>query len=319
MTVEEAQRAGAATPVGLHIALVSDQIAMDYLLPAFRAQFPSAMLHRIDTQVQALHALHDIDTVVCWQPPAGLLARMPRLQLVQSIGAGTDHITRDPALPDVPVCRIVDPDMAAGMNAYVAWAVVHGQRHMGRYLDNQRRSAWEEAPIVPPGRHRVGIAGLGVLGQSAARALAAIGYAVRGWSRSPKQGLPAGIEAFHGDAGRAAFLAGCDTLVCLLPLNDGTRGILNADLFAQLPHGARLVNAGRGAHLVQADLLAALDSGQLVSAVLDAFIEEPLPSTHPFWQHPRITVTPHIATRTGPEAIARQTHDNLARLHPVRA
>lgn len=297
----------------LSIALVSEQIAMDYLVPAFRARFPEAELRLADTQVQQLGALEDIDAVVCWQPPLGLLARLPRLRLVQSIGAGTDHITRDPALPDVPICRIVDAEMAAGMNAYVTWAVVHGQRHMGRYLDSQRRSAWEEAPIVPPGRHRVGIAGLGVLGQSAARALAAVGYAVRGWSRTPKLELPAGIEAFHGDAARAEFLAGCDTLVSLLPLTEHTHGVLNADLFAQLPRGAHLVNAGRGAHLVQPDLLAALDSGQLASAVLDAFVEEPLPPGHPFWLHPRITVTPHIATRTGPQAIAQQTYDNLSR------
>ncbi|KQP12236.1 glyoxylate/hydroxypyruvate reductase A [Pseudorhodoferax sp. Leaf267] len=301
-------------PLNHHIALVSDQIAMDYLLPAFRARFPQARLHRIDTQVQELDALADIDTVVCWSPPTGLLARMPRLRLIQSVGAGTDHITRDPSLPDVPIRRIVDPEMAAGMNAYVAWAVVHGQRHMAGYIESQRRAAWEESPVVPPGRHRVGIAGLGVLGQSAARALAAIGYQVRGWSRSPKSGLPEGVEAFHGEAGRAAFLAGCDTLVCLLPLTEDTHGILNAELFAQLPRGARLVNAGRGAQLVQDDLLAALDSGQLASAVLDAFIEEPLPRDHAFWHHPRITVTPHIATRTGPEAIARQTEDHLKRL-----
>lgn len=300
----------------LNIALVSDQIAMDYLRPAFRARFPQARLHRIDTEVQELEALDRIDTVVCWSPPPGLLARMPRLRLVQSVGAGTDHITRDASLPDVPVRRIVDADMADGMNAYVAWAVVHGQRHMGAYLESQRRAAWEEAPIEPPGQHRVGIAGLGVLGQSVARALLAIGYRVRGWSRSPKDAneLPAGIEAFHGDVGRAEFLSGCDTLVCLLPLTEDTRGILNAGLFAQLPRGARLVNAGRGAHLVQDDLLAALQSGQLASAVLDAFVEEPLPQGHPFWRDPRITVTPHIATRTRPEAIARQTHDNLARL-----
>lgn len=296
------------------IALVSDQIPMDYLLPAMRERFPDADLRRWDTQVQQLGDLEDIDAVVCWSPPPGLLARMPHLALVQSVGAGTDHITRDPSLPSVPVCRIIDPDMAAGMNAYVAWAVVHGQRHMGGYLDSQRRAAWEEAPVVPPGRHRVGIAGLGVLGQSAARALTAIGYSVRGWSRSPKEGLPEGCQSFHGDAARAEFLAGCDTLVCLLPLTESTRGMLNAELFAQLPRGARLVNAGRGAHLVQEDLLAALDSGQIASAILDAFIEEPLPSTHPFWRHPRITVTPHIASRTEPAAIARQTHDNLARL-----
>ena len=300
----------------LHIALVSDQIALDYLLPAFRERFPDAALHRIDTEVRELDALGSIDAVVCWSPPPGLLARMPRLRLIQSVGAGTDHITRDPALPPgVPVHRIVDPDMAAGMNAYVAWAVVHGQRHMAGYLASQRRAAWEESPIVPPRMHRVGIAGLGVLGTSVARALAGIGYAVRGWSRSPKDDLPEGVEAFHGDAARAEFLAGCDTLVCLLPLTDATRGVLDAALFAQLPRGARLVNVGRGAHLVEADLLAALDSGRITSAVLDAFVQEPLPADHPFWRHPRITVTPHVASRTRPEAIARQTHAHLARAH----
>ena len=300
----------------LHIALVSDQIALDYLLPAFRERFPDAALHRIDTEVRELDALGSIDAVVCWSPPPGLLARMPRLRLIQSVGAGTDHITRDPALPPgVPVHRIVDPDMAAGMNAYVAWAVVHGQRHMAGYLASQRRAAWEESPIVPPRMHRVGIAGLGVLGTSVARALAGIGYAVRGWSRHPKDDLPEGVEGFHGDAARADFLAGCDTLVCLLPLTDATRGVLDAELFAQLPRGARLVNVGRGAHLVEADLLAALDRGQVASAVLDAFVQEPLPPDHPFWRHPRITVTPHVASRTRPEAIARQTHTHLARAH----
>ncbi|XDF34120.1 glyoxylate/hydroxypyruvate reductase A [Paracidovorax avenae] len=298
----------------LNIALVSDQIPMDYLRPAFAACFPEAVLHRFDTEVQAPEALDDIDVAVCWSPPAGLLARMPKLRLIQSVGAGTDHITRDATLPGVPVRRIVDAEMAAGMNAYVAWAVVHGQRHMGGYIESQRRAAWQEAPVVPPGRHRVGIAGLGVLGQSAARALAAIGYAVRGWSRSPKSGLPEGVQAFHGEAGREEFLAGCDTLVCLLPLTEDTHGILDAKLFAQLPRGARLINAGRGAQLVQDDLLAALESGRIASAVLDAFVEEPLPAAHPFWHHPRITVTPHIATRTGPETIARLTRDHLAQL-----
>ena len=298
----------------LNIALVSDQIAMDYLRPAFEARFPNAVVHRIDTEVEELGALADIDVAVCWSPPVGLLARMPGLQLIQSVGAGTDHITRDASLPQVPIRRIVDSEMAAGMNAYVAWAVVHGQRHMAGYIASQRRAAWEEAPVVPPGRHCVGLAGLGVLGQSAARALVAIGYQVRGWSRSPKSELPEGVQAFHGDADRAAFLAGCDTLVCLLPLTEDTRGILNAALFAQLPRGAHIVNAGRGAQLAQDDLLAALDSGHIATAVLDAFVQEPLPAQHPFWHHPRITVTPHIATRTGPETIARQTHANLAQL-----
>lgn len=296
------------------IALLSQPIALDYLLPAFRAQFPGADLRVADAAGHALGALGDIEAAVCWYPPPGLLAQMPRLALVQSLAAGVDHIAGDPALPAVPVCRIVDPEMGSGMAAYVTWAVIHQQRAMGAYLASARAGRWEEQPIVPPLLHRVGIAGLGTLGLRCAQALQALGYRVRGWSRSPKAGLPEGIEAFHGDAGRDAFLAGCDTLVNLLPLTEDTRGLLDARLFARLPRGAHLVNVGRGPHLVEADLLAALASGQLGAATLDAFTTEPLPAGHPFWHHPRIVVTPHIATRTRPEVIARQTHDNLARL-----
>jgi glyoxylate/hydroxypyruvate reductase A len=297
------------------IAFLSSQIQMDYLLPSFRAQFPGADLRL----TQELGALEEIDAAVCWYPPEGLLARMPNLQLVQSVGAGIDHLTLDPALPAVPVCRIVDTDMASGMSAYVTWAVIQHQRSMGNYLASAAAGRWQEQPVLPPSRHRVGIAGLGTLGLACARALQTIGYSVRGWSRSPKADLPAGVESFHGDAGRAAFLAGCDTLVCLLPLTEETRGFLCAELFAQLPRGAHLINVGRGAHLVEADLLQALADGTLGAATLDALTQEPLPADHPFWQDPRILVTPHIATRTHPSAIARQTHDNLLQIRSGRA
>jgi len=168
--------------------------------------------------------------------------------------------------------------------------------------------------MSPPGRHRVGIAGLGTLGLACAGALAAIGYAVRGWSRSAKADLPDGVIGFHGDAQLGEFLSGCDTLVCLLPLTPQTQGFLDAELFARLPRGAHLVNVGRGAHLVEADLLRALDRGELSAATLDAFTQEPLPPDHPFWGDPRILVTPHIATRTDVSVIAQQTLHNLALL-----
>jgi glyoxylate/hydroxypyruvate reductase A len=298
------------------VALVSSVLDMHYLAPAFRAQCSD-----VDLRLgEDLGALEDIDAAVCWYPPPGLLARMPRLQLVQSLAAGIDHIVLDPLLPRrIPLCRIVDPDMASGMTAYVIWAVIHRQRAMGEYLASAAAHRWEEQPVVAPGRHRVGIAGLGTLGVACARALLAIGYAVRGWSRSAKTGLPQGIEAFHGEAARAEFLSGCDTLVCLLPLTDQTRGFLRAELFAQLPRGAHLINVGRGDHLVEADLLRALDDGTLGAATLDALSQEPLPATHPFWHHPRIVITPHIATRTEPAAIARQTYANLSLVRNGRA
>ena len=296
-------------PAPLTIAFLSSNLDFSYLLPAFQAQFPEARL-RLGTDLGPLDA---IDAAVCWYPPEGLLARLPRLRLIQSVGAGIDHITADPALPDLPVCRIIDPDMGQGMTAYVTWAVIQHQRHMGAYLRSAAARRWEEQPVQPPRQHRVGIAGLGTLGLACAEALLNIGYSVRGWSRSPKRDLPAGLQAFHGDAGQAEFLAGCDTLVCLLPLTEDTRGILGQKLFSQLPQGAHLINVGRGAHLVEADLLAALASGQLAEACLDVTDPEPLPAEHPFWRHPRIRLTPHIASMTQPLSAAEVVLDNLQR------
>jgi len=298
------------------IALLSSQLDTAYLVPDFREMFPGSriVVGGKDSTVADLGDLDAIDIAVCWVPQPGLLRRLRNLRMVQSVGAGIDHITADPELPDVPLCRIIDPEMASGMAAYVCWAVTHQQCNIPGYLDSQRRGAWEEQPIVPARKHRVGIAGLGTLGLHCARALAAIGYPVSGWSRGAKHDLPDGVRGWHGPAQLDAFLAQCDTLVCLLPLTDTTRGILDARLFSLLPRGAHLVNVGRGAHLVETDLLAALDSGQLRAATLDTFAVEPLPAGHPFWNHPHITLTPHIATRTPPSTIARQTCDHYAAL-----
>ncbi len=293
------------------IALLSDRLEMDFLVPALRDEFPGADLRTQDD----LGRLADIDVAVCWYPPTGLLARLPRLQLIQSIGAGVDHIMADSLLPQVPVCRIVDEDMAQTMVAYVTWAVIHGQRHMGAYLASARLAAWQEQPIVPPSRHRVGIAGSGLLGTACGRVLASMGYRVRGWSRSARPAPDFRIEAFVGDAGREAFLSGCDTLVCLLPLTPQTNGILDASLFACLPRGAHVINVGRGALLNERDLLVAISEGRVGKATLDTFELEPLPASHPFWSHSDIVVTPHIASRTHPAAIARRLRANLQQLH----
>ena len=293
------------------IALLSEVIDMRYLAAAFNEASPG-----IDLRIGAdLGRVEDIDLAVCWYPPRGLLAQLPGLKMVQSLAAGIDHLVADPALPrHLPLCRVVDTTMAAGMNAYVAWAVVQQQRHMQAYVTRSASAQWREEAIVTPRRHRVGIAGLGTLGTACAQALAAIGYAVRGWSRSAKAELPPGVSGFHGDDQLGEFLSGCDTLVCMLPLTPQTRGFLNAELFAKLPRGAHLVNVGRGDHLVEADLLPALDSGQLSAATLDAFSIEPLPADHPFWGDARILVTPHIATRTDRSVIAQQTLANFAAL-----
>jgi glyoxylate/hydroxypyruvate reductase A len=293
------------------VALLSEVLDLGYVADAFRAVDPGVEVR----QGADLGALHEIDVAVCWFAPHGRLAQMPALRLVQSLAAGVDHVLADPDLPRaLPLCRIVDSGMAAGMKAYVCWAVVQQHRGMRAYVAHSAAGRWQEQPVVSPGRHRVGIAGLGTLGLACADALAAIGYQVRGWSRSAKAGLPAGVAAFHGDDQLDEFLSGCDTLVCLLPLTPRTQGFLDADLFARLPRGAHIVNVGRGDHLVEADLLQALAQGRLSAATLDAFSQEPLPATHPFWKEPRILVTPHIATRTDATVIAQQTLANLASL-----
>jgi glyoxylate/hydroxypyruvate reductase A len=293
------------------VVLASTQIDMSYLLSTFAKLAPELdiRLHgETGTPEQA-------DTVLCWHAPAGLFGALPRLRLVQSIAAGVDHITADPTVPaDVPICRIIDPNMASGMVAYVVWAVAHRHRHFDQYLARSAVGVWQESPIVPTRLHRVGIAGMGVLGLAVAKALAMLGYDVAGWSRSPKPDLPDGVTGYHGVGQLGDFLGRSDSLVCLLPLTDETQGFLNADLFARLPAGAHLINVGRGAHLVDQDLLTALDRGQLGAATLDAFTQEPLPVDHPFWRDPRITVTPHIATRTGPTVVVSQLLANLARL-----
>jgi glyoxylate/hydroxypyruvate reductase A len=293
------------------VALLSEVLDMDYLAGAFREACPD-----IDLRWGAdLGRLDDIDAAVCWFPPHGRLAALPRLKLVQSLAAGIDHLLADPELPrHLPLCRVVDATMTAGMTAYVTWAVVQQQRGMQAYVASSAASEWTEQSFVNLRRHRVGIAGLGRLGTACAAALASIGYPVRGWSRSDKIDLPAGVTGFHGADQLDEFLSGCDTLLCLLPLTPLTRGFLNAALFAKLPRGAHLINVGRGDHLVEADLLPALEGGQLSAATLDAFSVEPLPTGHPFWGDPRILITPHIATRTDGLVIAQQTLANLASL-----
>lgn len=293
------------------IALISGRIDMRYLLSPLQKLYPGIECRLIDD----LGDRSEIDAAICWQAPAGVLKTLPNLKLIQSLGAGVDHVFADPELPSgVPVCRISEPGMTGGMNAYVAWAVINRHRHFPEYVQHSAQGQWRECPIVAPADHPVGIAGMGRLGQAAARVLTAIGYPVHGWSRTAKADLPEGVTGHAGTQGLQPFLASIDTLVCLLPLTEETQGFLGAATFSQMRRGSHLVNVGRGGHLVEADLLAALDSGQLASATLDTTQVEPLPQGHAFWGDPRILVTPHIATRTPPATIARQTLDNLLRL-----
>jgi glyoxylate/hydroxypyruvate reductase A len=240
-----------------------------------------------------------IDYALVWHPEPGLLASLPNLRLIVSLGAGVDHVLRDPALPPgVPILRLVDPHMTQAMSEYVALNVLRLHRQDVDYRTQQAAGEWREREQKNAAERTVGILGFGTLGQECGRKLQAVGFDVAGWSRSEKRVL--GFATYAGSAGLDALLARSEILVSLLPMTPETENILNADLFTRLPRGAGLINAGRGRNLVEADLLAALDSGQLSAAILDVFREEPLPPAHPFWRHPRVVVTPHVAADTHP-------------------
>jgi glyoxylate/hydroxypyruvate reductase A len=257
----------------------------------------------------------EIDTALVWQPPAGLLATLPRLGLIVSVGAGVDALLQDPTLPDAPLVRFADPDLTGRMAEYIALNVLYHQRRMSEFRELQSQKVWKYLPEPAARDVRVGLMGLGVLGSAAANALTPFGYRLRGWSRTPKalDGALDGVACFSGPAGLDAFLAETDILAVLLPLTPETHGILNRGLIARLSRsgrspllpGAVLINAGRGGLQVDADILAALEAGELYAASLDVFQTEPLPAANPLWQHPRVVITPHNAAESAPSAIAR--------------
>ncbi|MGE1562266.1 2-hydroxyacid dehydrogenase [Pantoea septica] len=252
-----------------------------------------------------------VEMLIAWQPPEKLMATFPNLQALLSVGAGADQFDLAALPPDLPVVRMIEPGLTQGMVEYVTFAVLGIHRDMVRYFQQQREASWQAHSVTPAAARRVGVMGLGELGQAALRQLVSLGFDCAGWSRTSRQ--LDGVRCFHGAAQLGDFLARCDILVCLLPLTAETRGLLNRDLFAQLPPGAALVQAGRGAQLNHADLLAALDSGRLGAAVIDVTDPEPLPPSHPFWRHPAVWLTPHIASQTQNESAVAALLENLRR------
>ena len=260
----------------------------------------------------------EIEFALVWKPEPGVLAGFPNLKLIQALGMGVDHIFCDPDLPaGVPVARLVDPDMVRQMSEYVIFAALRHHRRMDDYDANQRAGIWRGAGLRDTPEVRAGVLGLGEIGRDAARKLALLGFEVAGWSRTEK--TLDGIESFHGAGGLIPFLARSDIVVCLLALTPETQGILDARAFAALPAGACVINLARGGHLVEADLLAALDRGHLAGAMLDVFETEPLPRGHPFWSHPKVHVTPHIAGLTNPRTAAAQVVENIRRVQAGEA
>ena len=240
---------------------------------------------------------------VVWKQPAGILARLPNLEAIFSIGAGVDHIFAHGDVPDVPIVRIVAPNLAQYMTEYVVWRVLDHLRQGSAYRIQQQRRIWHERPQPPADAVSVGIMGLGQLGRASARALLALGFQVNGWSRSAQ--TMDGVKTFDGPHGLTPFLNETDILVVLLPHTPATEGIVNYALLDALRRdnamgGACLINAGRGKLQREADILRALDAGILREASLDVFEHEPLDEASPLWTHPRVFITPHAAATSDP-------------------
>lgn len=261
----------------------------------------------------------EVKYALAWGPRPGALKEFPNLELVVSVGAGVDHLIRDPELPDVPVVRYVDPDLSSRMTSYVVLHALLHCRRMTEYADQQKRAIWNHLPEPAPEVVRVGIMGAGILGRAAAAALHAVGFQINAWGRTPKS-IPH-ARCFAGPTELDRFLAETDILVVLLPLTPETTGIINGELLAKLSTrgrprrlpGPALINAGRGGLQVERDILSALESRQLYAASLDVFESEPLDVASPIWAHPRIVVTPHNAAESTTESIVSYFLSQIAR------
>jgi glyoxylate/hydroxypyruvate reductase A len=242
---------------------------------------------------------------------------MPDLAALFVLGAGIERFLADATVPpQIKIVKMAEPGLTQAMEHYVLWQVLNHHRRFWELDAAQRAATWIDQTYPAPWERRVGVLGLGTLGAAIATLLAAFGFATRGWSRSAK--TIDGVECFAGTESLDAFLGGVEILVCLLPLTDETRGILNAQLFAKLAPGAGLINVGRGAHLNESDLIPALDSGRLTAASLDVMAMEPLPAGHPFWKHPRIFLTPHLAADVDPVTSAVAIRQQIARFEAGR-
>lgn len=248
--------------------------------------------------------------LMTWTVP-GDLQRYGNLEILFSTGAGVDQFAFGRLPPKTRLVRMVEEGLTRMMQEFVTMAVLALHRDIPAYLERQRHRQWRPLPLRPAWKRRVGVMGLGEMGTAALEALRPFGFSLRGWSRGPRE--IDDVACFAGPEELPAFLSGCDILVCLLPLTDQTRGILSAELFAALPPGAGLVQVGRGAHADQKALLDALNSGQLSGAFIDVTTPEPLPADHPFWIHPRVVLTPHIASDTLAEPAALAAIDNIRR------
>lgn len=275
---------------------------------AFRAQLPDLPIRIWPDAGEP----EDIEYLAFVRPDFGVLPAFPNLKAMFSRSAGVDEFVRHPKLPKVPLGKVEPPGGDPMMTEYVVMHVLRFHRDMPGYQKAQAKREWRRVPIVRPEQRRVGFLGFGMMAKAPALVLQSLGFQVSAWVRSPRPA--AEVPLFHGLDQLEPFLAQTDIAVCLLPLTAETEGILCARTFAMMPKGAMLVNVGRGKHVVDKDLIAALDSGQLSYAALDALWPEPLPPENPLWLHPQVTIMPHVARRPTVTQLVTEVAANIRSL-----
>lgn len=283
----------------MHCVLLSETLDLrDYLAGIIRELDHITFVDQRDQ-----HSPDNIQLAVAWHPAHNAFDSYPNLKAVCSIGAGADNILASPSLRHgIDVVRVVDPAQAAMMSGFVLWHVIWHQRRFAAYFAQQRERVWQRLSQRRARDVPIGILGYGEIGRRVADDLRALSFPVNVWSRTTKS-VPTGVTAYHAAEGLSAMLNETEVLINLLPLTPETRGILNLTTFRKMKRGGYLIQVGRGEHLVEKDLLTALDDGQLAGASLDVFSAEPLGDEHPFWTHPKIIVTPHDACDVSMNAI----------------
>lgn len=284
-------------------------------LAALTRALPAARVHacsHLPDEVKPA-PLQGIDYALLWKPPPRLLRHLGSVKAIFNLGAGIDSLAGSEVLPaGVPVVRVEDAGMAEQMSEYVVHTVLRQYREFDSYAEAQRAGLWRPLARQDKRAFGVGILGIGVLGTAVAAALLPFGFPLAGWSRTRKS--VEGVDSYAGSAELDAFLARCQVLVCLLPLTRETRGLLDRRALSKLPVGAHVINVARGALIVDDDLLALLEDGRLGGATLDVFHDEPLPAVHPFWHHPRVSITPHVSAVTLVEESVAQIAAKITRL-----
>lgn len=298
----------------MSIAILANQRTSSVWKKAIQEKLPHTPIAIFEESKAAL----DAEFLVCWKPENEQLQAFSNLKVIQSLGAGVDHIFDDNEIDEkVKVVRLIDDRLTVDMWEYTLAATMAHIKDFAQYERQESYTYWGRKQYKTIPETTVSIMGLGQIGGYVARQFAKLGFKVQGWSNSPKKIRK--VKAFTGQKGLAKMLKKTDVLINILPLTASTKGILNQGLLSQLPKGGYLINVGRGGHLVEKDLIPLIDSRQLSGATLDVFEKEPLPKKHPFWHHRKIRVTPHIASMTNTKSARDQIVENYRRMKEGRA